>query len=145
MAKAKSMKITLNLNEMLNVALKEAASFEGSKQSLKDKARFIAAVKNLTDSIDDIVKNFSNDIRAAGSEFEENFDDLGLGVVLRKGAAISEIDNNVFDEMTVDEIKSSAKITEKALKELGKDDLIGKYKKITGEKTPSVAVTKLKK
>jgi hypothetical protein len=38
----------------------------------------------------------------------------------------------------LDEIKKVAKVTEKALKDNGKADLIEKYKKVTGTKANSV-------
>ena len=51
---------------------------------------------------------------------------------------MSEISTEVFNELKLEEIKQVAKVTEKALKEIGKADLISKYKKITGQKANSV-------
>ena len=122
-------------------ALKEKGTTEGL--TLIDKAHFLAVAKNLTNAIEYYTKLWSNQI-LEDENFKEDFVDLGLSVVYTKGATMSEIKSEIFDELSVDEIKKIAKVTEKGLKEIGKSSLIDKYKVVNGTKSPSVKINRLK-
>ena len=121
--------------------LKEKGVTEGL--TLSDKAHFLAVAKNLTNAIEYYTKLWSSQI-IADENFNESFLDLGLSVSCAKGALMSEINSDIFDVLTLDEIKKVAKVTEKALKDNGKADLIEKYKVNLGNKSPSVKFNRLK-
>ena len=121
-------------------SLKEKGVNEGL--TLQDKARFIAVAKNLTTAIEYYTKLWSAQI-LEDENFNEKFLDLGLSVAYAKGASMSEIKADVFDELSLEEIKRVAKVTEKSLKEIGKSELIEKYKVVTGTKSPSVKINRL--
>ena len=72
--------------------------------------------------------------------FKEDIVDLGKSVWLQEGAKMSEISNEAMNEMNLEEIKVAAKLTEKGLKDAGRDDLISKYKSVTGQKAPSLKI-----
>lgn len=55
-----------------------------------------------------------------------------LNILMKKNLII---DPKVIDELTDEEIRSTYKVTETALKSLGKKDLINRYKKITEVKS----------
>ena len=65
---------------------------------------------------------------------EETFEfpDLGVKVMGVKGASLSKIADGIFNELSLEEIKRCASITEKGLKDIGKADLIAKYKSLRG-------------
>lgn len=122
-------------------SLKEKGVNEGL--TLQDKARFIAVAKNLTIAIEYYTKLWSAQI-LEDENFNEKFLDLNLSVAYAKGASMFEIKADVFDELSIEEIKRVAKVTEKSLKEIGKSELIEKYKVVTGTKSPSVKINRLK-
>ena len=131
-------------------SLKEKGVNEGL--TLGDKAHFLAVAKNLTGAIEYYTKLWGSQISAV-ENFKVDFTDLGLIVSSQKGATTSEISSDIFDELSLDEIKRAAKVTEKSLKDLYKNELFGdtkadnlikKYKKITGNKASSVAIKVLK-
>jgi len=115
-------------------SVKEKGTTEGL--TLQDKAHFLAVARNLTGAIEYYTKLWSAKIANQEDKFE--FKDLGLIVSSKAGGSTSEISSEIFDVLTVEEIKKVAKVTEKALKDNGKTDLIEKYKKITGTKANSV-------
>ena len=129
-----------SMNKELS-ALKEKGINEGL--TLQDKAHFLAVAKNLVGAIEYYQKLWSSQI-LQDENFNESFLDLGLSVSYAKGAFMSEIKEGVFDELSLDEIKKAAKVTEKGLKEIGKAELIEKYKVVTGTKSPSVKIQRLK-
>jgi hypothetical protein len=107
--------------------------------TIKDKAHFLAVAKNLTSAIEYYTKLWGAELvkeMDATSQFE--FNDLGVTVAIKNGGNNSEIGSAIFDELTLEEIKKIAKVTEKALKDNGKSNLIEKYKVITGQKANSV-------
>lgn len=118
-------------------SVKEKGLSEGL--TIKDKAHFLAVAKNLVGAIEyytklwgaELVKNMDLD-----SQFD--FTDLGVAVAIKNGGNNSEINSAIFDELSLDEIKAIAKVTEKGLKEIGKEDLIKKHKVITGARANSV-------
>ena len=120
--------------------VKEKGTTEGL--TIKDKAHFLAVAKNLTGAIEyytklwgaELVKEMDSDSQPPVFEFL----DLGVAVSIKNGGNNSEINAAIFDELSLDEIKKVAKVTEKALKEIGKEDLIAKHKVITGQKANSV-------
>lgn len=77
-------------------------------------------------------------VKEMNSDAKFEFPDLGQIVAIKNGGNNSEIGSAIFDELSLEEIKKVAKITEKALKDNGKADLIEKYKIITGQKANSV-------
>ena len=122
-------------------AIKEKGTTEGL--TLSDKAHFIAVAKNLTTAIEYYTKVWSSQI-LEDENFDESFVDLGLSVSYAKGASMSEINSEIFNELSLDEIKKVAKVTEKSLKEIGKSSLVEKYKVVIGQKSPSVKINRLK-
>ena len=118
-------------------AVKEKGTTEGL--TIKDKAHFLAVAKNLTSAIEYYTKLWGAELvkeMDATSQFV--FNDLGVTVAIKNGGNNSEIGSAIFDELSLKEIKKVAKVTEKALKDNGKADLIEKYKIITGQKANSV-------
>lgn len=115
-------------------SVKEKGVTEGL--TLSDKAHFLAVAKNLTSAIEYYTKLWGTEVANQAEQFE--FNDLGVIVSSKAGGSMSEISTEVFNELKLEEIKQVAKVTEKALKEIGKADLISKYKKITGQKANSV-------
>ena len=109
--------------------------------SLKDKAHFLAVAKSLTSAIEYYSKLWGGEIAASEETFE--FPDLGVKVMGVKGGSLSKIADRIFDELSLEEIKKCASVTEKGLKEIGKADLIQKYKEITGNKANSCQVKTL--
>lgn len=77
--------------------------------------------------------------------FVEFFPTEERKVQLLEGAKMTEVDNQVVEELTFAELKKIVKVTEVALKELGREELILKYKKETGKKAPSLQVKPLSK
>ena len=118
-------------------AVKEKGTTEGL--TIKDKAHFLAVAKNLTSALEYYTKLWGAELvkeMDATSQFA--FNDLGVTVAIKNGGNNSEIGSAIFDELSLEEIKKVAKVTEKALKDNGKADLIEKYKVITGQKANSV-------
>lgn len=118
-------------------SIKEKGTTEGL--TIKDKAHFLAVAKNLTGAIEYYTKLWGAELvkeMDATSQFA--FTDLGITVAIKNGGNNSEINAAIFDELSLDEIKKVAKVTEKALKEIGKEDLIAKHKVITGARANSV-------
>lgn len=143
-----------DVSQFMTVMNKELATLKEKGTTvgltLYDKAHFLAVAKNLTSAIEYYTKLWSLQI-LEDENFNERFADLGLSVEYAKGSSISEINPNIFDELTLDEIKRVAKITEKGLKELNNhnvfdrgDELIKKYKIVTGVKSPSLKINRLK-
>jgi len=115
-------------------SVKEKGLTEGL--TLQDKAHFLAVARNLTGAIEYYTKLWSAEIANQEDKFE--FKDLGLIVSSKAGGSTSEISSEIFDVLTVEEIKKVAKVTEKALKENGMADFIEKYKKVTRTRANSV-------
>ena len=118
-------------------SVKEKGTTEGL--TIKDKAHFLAVAKNLTSAIEYYTKLWGAElVKEMDPEATFDFNDLGTTVAIKNGGNNSEISSEIFDELSLDEIKKVAKVTEKALKDNGKSELIEKYKKITGQKANSV-------
>ena len=129
-----------DVSQFMSVMNKELSSVKEKGTTngltLSDKAHFLAVAKNLTSAIEYYTKLWGSEIANQEEQFE--FKDLGVTVSAKSGGSTSEISTDVFNELTLEEIKGAAKITEKALKELGKENLIDKYKVITGTRANSV-------
>lgn len=118
-------------------SVKEKGTTEGL--TIKDKAHFLAVAKNLTSAIEYYTKLWGAElVKEMDSDAKFEFNDLGITVAIKNGGNNSEINSAIFDELSLDEIKKVAKVTEKALKDNGKSDLIEKYKIITGARANSV-------
>ena len=118
-------------------SIKEKGTTEGL--TIKDKAHFLAVAKNLTSAIEYYTKLWGAElVKEMDSDSKFEFNDLGVTVAIKNGGNNSEINSAIFDELSLDEIKKVAKVTEKALKDNGKSNLIEKYKIITGQKANSV-------
>ena len=118
-------------------SIKEKGTTEGL--TIKDKAHFLAVAKNLTSAIEYYTKLWGAElVKEMDSDSKFEFNDLGVTVAIKNGGNNSEINSAIFDELSLEEIKKVAKVTEKALKDNGKADLIEKYKVITGQKANSV-------
>lgn len=122
-------------------AVKEKGTTEGL--TISDKAHFLAVAKNLTSALEYYTKLWGGEVANQDEKFE--FKDLGLVVSAKAGGSTTEISAEIFDELSLDEIKKVAKVTEKSLKELNNhnvfdrgDELIKKYKVITGTRANSV-------
>jgi hypothetical protein len=59
------------------------------------------------------------------------------------GRSLTKIADGIFNELTMEEIRSCATVTEKGLKSIGKLDLIEKYKAVTGTSAKFVQYKKL--
>lgn len=118
-------------------SVKEKGTTEGL--TIKDKAHFLAVAKNLTSAIEYYTKLWGAElVKEMDSDAKFEFNDLGVTVAIKNGGNNSEINSAIFDALSLEEIKKVAKVTEKALKDNGKADLIEKYKIITGQKANSV-------
>ena len=118
-------------------SIKEKGTTEGL--TIKDKAHYLAVAKNLTSAIEYYTKLWGAElVKEMDSDSKFEFNDLGVTVAIKNGGNNSEIGSAIFDELSLEEIKKIAKVTEKALKDNGKADLIEKYKIITGLKANSV-------
>ena len=118
-------------------SIKEKGTTEGL--TIKDKAHFLAVAKNLTSAIEYYTKLWGAElVKEMDSDAKFEFNDLGVTVAIKNGGNNSEINSAIFDELSLEEIKKVAKVTEKALKDNGKSDLIEKYKIITGQRANSV-------
>ena len=116
-------------------SIKEKGTTEGL--TLHDKAHFLAIAKNLTGAIEYYTKLWGTEV-AALTNVDFYFNDLGVIVSSKPGGNTTEISSEIFDELSLEDIKKVAKVTEKALKDNGKANLIEKYKKITGTRANSV-------
>ena len=136
-----------DVSQFMTVMNKELATLKEKGTTvgltLSDKAHFLAVAKNLTSAIEYYTKLWSSQI-LEDENFNERFADLGLSVEYAKGSSMSEINSDIFDELDKEEIKKIAKVTEKGLKEIGKSNLIEKYKIVTGVKSPSLKINRLK-
>ena len=118
-------------------SIKEKGTTEGL--TIKDKAHFLVVAKQLTSAIEYYTKLWGAElVKEMDSDAKFEFPDLGQIVAIKNGGSNSEINSAIFDELSLDEIKKVAKVTEKALKDNGKSNLIEKYKIITGQKANSV-------
>ena len=118
-------------------AVKEKGTTEGL--TIKDKAHFLAVAKSLTGALEYYTKLWSAEVvKDMDADCSFDFKDIGTSVAIKNGGNNSEISSAIFDELSIDEIKKVAKVTEKALKDNGKEELIKKYKVITGQKANSV-------
>lgn len=109
--------------------------------SMADKAHFLAVAKDLIDAIEYYTKKWGSEVANQSESFD--FADLGKTVSPKMGGSLTKIADGIFDELTKEEIKKCATITEKALKEIGKADLIEKYKMVTGNRANSVSYKSL--
>ena len=87
-------------------SVKEKGTTEGL--TLQDKAHFLAIARNLTGAIEYYTKLWSAEIANQEDKFE--FKDLGLIVSSKAGGSTSEISSEIFDVLTVEEIKKVAKV-----------------------------------
>jgi uncharacterized protein (UPF0264 family) len=126
-----------------NSVRKAVASRSADGVSIQDMAYFIAAAKVLADKIGHYVDLYSRTLKDAGKA-SYDFVDVGRTVSVSEGRSQSEISKKAFDELTLDEIKLAAVITEKGLKEAKRSDLIDKYKTATGKTAPVLSIKALK-
>lgn len=118
-------------------SIKEKGTTEGL--TIKDKAHFLAVAKNLTSAIEYYTKLWGAELaKEMDLDAKFEFNDIGVTVAIKNGGNNSEISSEIFNELSLEEIKKVAKVTEKALKDNGKAELVEKYKKITGQKANSV-------
>ena len=109
--------------------------------SMADKAHFLAVAKDLIDAIEYYTKKWGSEVANQSGTFD--FVDLRKTVSPKIGGSLTKIADGIFDELTKEEIKKCATVTEKALKEIGKADLIEKYKIVTGNRANSVSFKSL--
>jgi hypothetical protein len=126
-----------------NSVRKTVASRSTEGIAIQDMAYFVAAAKVLSDKIGHYVDLYSQALKGAG-QASYDFVDVGRTVSVSDGRSQSEISKEAFDELTLDEIKVVALITEKGLKEAKRSDLIDKYKVVTGKTAPVLSVKNLK-
>jgi hypothetical protein len=126
-----------------NSVRKQVASRSAERVSLQDMAYFVAAAKVLSDKIGHYVDLYTAALKDAGTS-RYDFVDVGRTVTVSEGRAVSEISKDAFDDLTMDQIKAAATLTEKGLKEIKRCDLIDKYKTVTGKSSPVLSVKSLK-
>jgi hypothetical protein len=110
--------------------------------SLQDMAYFVAAAKVLSDKIGHYVELYTKSLKEAGVA-QYDFVDVGRTVSVSEGRSVSEISKDAFDDLTMEQIKAAATLTEKGLKEIKRSDLIDKYKTVTGKTAPVLTVKAL--
>lgn len=133
--------ISVAMAALMTEIAKVGSTGETVGLTLKDKGHFLAVAKVVTDALEAYTKLYGKQIAEAEETFE--YADLGMKVGFKHGGNMSEISNEVLDELNLAEIKKVVKVTEKSLKEIGHEDLIPKYKVITGAKANSVLIGKL--
>ena len=130
-----------DVTEKLQMMTKEISSIKtkGTEEglTLKDKAHYLAVAKELIDGISYYCDLWEKEVAAQDDSFE--FLDVGLKVSPKLGRSLTKIADGIFNELSLEEIRSCASITEKGLKSIGKADLIEKYKAITGTSAKSVS------
>ena len=119
--------------------IKEKGTTEGL--TLADKAHYLAVARELMDAMDYYCKLWSKEIADQSESFE--FKDLGIKVSPKMGGSLSKIANAVLKELTDEEIQKAVTVSEKALKDIGRPELIEKYKVITGSRANSVSYKEL--
>ena len=93
-------------------SIKEKGTTEGL--TIKDKAHFLAVAMNLTSAIEYYTKLWGAElVKEMDSDAKFEFPDLGVTVAIKNGGNNSEINSAIFDELSLDEIKKVAKVTEK--------------------------------
>ena len=135
-------------------SLKEKGTTEGL--TLQDKAHFLAVAKNLTGAIEYYTKLWGAElVKEVEPGVGFDFPDLGQTVTVKNGGNNSKISPDIFDELSLEQIKAVATVSEKALKDYDNEKvfdgnstkpiekywstkLIEKYKIITGQKANSV-------
>jgi hypothetical protein len=126
-----------------NGVRKAVASRSENGISIHDMAYFVASAKVLSEKIGHYVDLYSQTLKESGPA-SYDFVDVGRTVSVSDGRSKSEISNLVFDELSLDEIKAVAVITEKSLKEAKRSDLLDKYKVVTGKSQPVLSIKSLK-
>jgi hypothetical protein len=134
--------ITRAITDFNNVR-KAVAARSADGVSLQDMAYFVAAAKVLSDKIGHYSDLYGRALKEAG-QASYDFVDVGRTVSVSDGRNQSEISKDAFDELTLDEIKIAAVLTEKSLKDAKRSDLIDKYKVNTGKTQPVLSVKILK-
>jgi hypothetical protein len=134
-----------DVTEKLQMMTKEIGSIKqkGTEEglTLADKAHYLAVARELSDAISYYCDLWEKEVAAQDEAFE--FKDVGLSVSPKMGRSLTKIADGIFNELTMEEIRSCATVTEKGLKSIGKLDLIEKYKAVTGTSAKSVAYKKL--
>ena len=126
-----------------NTVRKTVASRSADGVSIRDMAYFVAAARVLSDKIGHYVDLYSQSLKEVGRA-SYDFVDVGRTVSVSDGRSQTEISKEAFDELTLDEIKAVAVLTEKGLKEAKRSDLIDKYKVVTGKTQPILLIKMLK-
>jgi hypothetical protein len=126
-----------------NSVRKMVAARSAEGVSLQDMAYFVAAARVLSDKIGHYVDLYSQSLKDAGAA-QYDFVDVGRTVSISEGRALSEISKEAFDELTLEQIKVVATLTEKGLKEAKRSDLIDKYKIVNGKSSPVLSIKILK-
>lgn len=109
----------------------------------KDIAKFLVAAEILQSSIDYYKDIYANALKEEGVA-QYDFVDLNKYLRVTKGRAITEISNDAFEDLSLDEIRQAAKLTEKGLTAISRADVIDKYKKVLREASPSILIKALK-
>lgn len=126
-------------------SVKEKGTTEGL--TIKDKAHFLAVAKQLTSAIEYYTKLWGAElVKEVEPGVGFDFPDLGQTVTVKNGGNNSKISPDIFDELSLEQIKAVATVSEKALKDFDNEKLfkgwssklIEKYKIITGQKANSV-------
>lgn len=116
-------------------------TFEKFVENMNDDVSVVLYGKKLIDELEELIEKSSKNIlenKEIGSYRVEDCNKI-LNVLMKKSASI---DVKVIDELSDAEIRKTYKVSEKALKDLGKKDLIEKYKTIT--ETKSIKVENIK-
>ncbi|MGL5913563.1 MAG: hypothetical protein ACRCZB_05305 [Bacteroidales bacterium] len=111
--------------------------------SKRDKARFMIVSESLVKAIEFYSKAWATELKKTEG-LKEDFVDLSKSIWIQEGAKMTFIDGACAKEMKLEEIEKSASFSEKALKEIGREDLIVKYKVENGKKSPSLKIGALR-
>ena len=134
-----------DVTEKLQMMTKEVSSIKqkGTEEglTLEDKAHYLAVARELSDAISYYCDLWEKEVAEKDGKFE--FLDVGLSVSSKMGRSLTKIADGVFNDLSLEEIKSAATMSEKGLKAIGKADLIEKYKTVTGTSAKSVQYKKL--
>ena len=105
-------------------SVKEKGTTEGL--TIKDKAHFLAVAKNLTSAIEYYTKLWGAElVKEMDPEATFDFNDLGTTVAIKNGGNNSEISSEIFDELSLDEIKKVASNFQKTLETNGAESCKG--------------------
>jgi hypothetical protein len=114
-----------------------------NEKARREAAELYAEIKNQMDFIKEtLLEPLGTQIKQL-EPFTEFFPEDGEKVVLADGALDTEIDQAVIEDLTWTEVKKVITVGQQLLTDMGRDDLVTKYKKVLGKKAPKLEVKDL--